>query len=118
MKMSTYERSGSYVPPREVLSRQQVIDEAARCAGHDPAAVRCIYNVVGAIGAARGGPGLTGDAQSWVEALTDWSLDLGLDTFIFWPTTRPLAQLDVFATEVVPGVRQRVSERRRSAGSG
>jgi hypothetical protein len=74
--------------------------------------VRRIYNVVGAIGAGRGGPGLTDDAGSWVDALTDWSVDLGFDTFIFWPTTAPLAQLEVFATEVVPGVRQRVSERR------
>ena len=44
--------------------------------------------------------------------LTDWSIDLGFDMFVFWPTTAPLAQLEVFATEVVPGVRQRVSERR------
>jgi hypothetical protein len=74
--------------------------------------LRRIYNVVGAIGAVRGGPGLTGDAQSWVDTLTDWSVDLGFDTFVFWPTSAPLAQLEVFATEVVPGVRQRVSERR------
>jgi hypothetical protein len=74
--------------------------------------LRRIYNVVGAIGAVRGGPGLTGNVQSWVDALTDWSVELGFDTFVFWPTTAPLAQLEVFATEVVPGVRQRVSERR------
>ena len=53
-----------------------------------------------------------GDVESWVAALTDWSVDLGFDTFIFWPMTAPLAQLEVFATQVVPGVRQRVSERR------
>jgi hypothetical protein len=47
-----------------------------------------------------------------VAALTDWSIELGLDTFIFWPMTAPLAQLEGFATQVVPGVRQRVSERR------
>ena len=74
--------------------------------------MRRIYNVVGAIGAARGGPGLTGDVKSWIDALSDWSIDLGFDTFVFWPTAAPLAQLKVFATEVVPGVRQRVSERR------
>jgi hypothetical protein len=74
--------------------------------------VRRIYNVVGAIGPARSGPGLTGDVESWVAALTDWSIELGLDTFIFWPMTAPLAQLEGFATQVVPGVRQRVSERR------
>jgi alkanesulfonate monooxygenase SsuD/methylene tetrahydromethanopterin reductase-like flavin-dependent oxidoreductase (luciferase family) len=102
----------TYVDPTAVPSRQQLIDDAARSAGRDPADVRRIYNVVGAIGPARSGPGLTGDVESWVAALTDWSIELGLDTFIFWPMTAPLAQLEGFATQVVPGVRQRVSERR------
>ena len=102
----------TYVGPVTVPSRQQLIDDAARAAGRDPADVRRIYNVVGAIGPARGGPGLTGDVESWVATLTDWSVDLGFDTFILWPMTAPLAQLEVFATQVVPGVRQRVSERR------
>lgn len=102
----------TYVSPAAVPSRQQLIDDAARLAGRDPAEVRRIYNVVGAIGSDRGGSGLTGDVDSWVKTLTDWSVDLGFDTFIFWPMTQPLAQLDVFAREVVPAVRQRVSERR------
>ena len=102
----------TYVGPTVVPSRQQLIDDAARAAGRDPADVRRIYNVVGAIGPARGGPGLTGDVGSWVDALTEWSVVLGFDTFILWPMTAPLAQLEVFATQVVPGVRQRVSERR------
>jgi hypothetical protein len=68
--------------------------------------------VVGTIGTARGGPGLTGDVESWVTALTGWSVELGFDTFVFWPMTAPLAQLQVFAGEIVPAVRQRVAERR------
>jgi len=99
----------TYVTPAAVPARQQLIDEAARSAGRDPAAVRRIHNVVGA---ARGGPGLTGGVQAWVDALADWSVDLGFDTYVFWPTTAPLAQLELFATEVVSGVRQRVTERR------
>ncbi len=102
----------TYVQPAAVPSRQQLIDDAARTAGRDPADVRRIYNVVGAIGPARGGRGLTGDVDSWVTALTDWSVDLGFDTFVFWPMTAPLAQLEVFAREVVPAVRDRVAERR------
>ena len=102
----------TYLRPPAVPPRQQLIDEAALSAGRDPAALRRIYNVVNAIGAVRGGPGLSGDVQSWVDTLTDWSVDLGFDTFVFWPTRAPLAQLEVFATEVVPGARQRVSERR------
>jgi alkanesulfonate monooxygenase SsuD/methylene tetrahydromethanopterin reductase-like flavin-dependent oxidoreductase (luciferase family) len=102
----------TYTPPSAVPAKHQLIDEAARSAGRDPADVRRIYNVVGTIGPGRGGPGLSGDVETWVTALTDWSVELGLDTFILWPGAQPLAQLDVFAREVVPGVRQRVDERR------
>jgi alkanesulfonate monooxygenase SsuD/methylene tetrahydromethanopterin reductase-like flavin-dependent oxidoreductase (luciferase family) len=102
----------TYTPPPAVPAMQQRIDEAARAAGRDPAAVRRVYNVVGSIGSGRGGPGLTGDVESWVDTLTGWAVELGLDTFILWPMTEPRAQLEVFATQVVPAVRQRVSERR------
>jgi alkanesulfonate monooxygenase SsuD/methylene tetrahydromethanopterin reductase-like flavin-dependent oxidoreductase (luciferase family) len=102
----------TYMPPPAVPAAQKLIDEAARSASRDAAAVRRIYNVVGAIGAERGGPGLTGDVQAWIDALTGWAVDLGFDTFIYWPMTAPLAQLEIFAREVVPGVRLRVSEQR------
>jgi len=102
----------TYLPPQAVASRQQLIDEAARNAGRDPAAVRRVYNVVGTIGADRGGPGLTGDVASWVDVLTGWSIDLGFDTYIFWPMAAPLGQVEIFATEVVPRVRERVGEDR------
>ena len=45
------------MPPSAVPARQQLIDEAARAAGRDPADVRRIYNVVGAIGLSVAGPG-------------------------------------------------------------
>lgn len=102
----------TYTPPSAVPAMQQRIDDAARAAGRVPAAVRRIYNVVGSIGSGRGGPGLTGDVEAWVDTLTGWAVELGLDTFILWPMTEPRAQLEVFATQVVPAVRQRVSERR------
>jgi alkanesulfonate monooxygenase SsuD/methylene tetrahydromethanopterin reductase-like flavin-dependent oxidoreductase (luciferase family) len=102
----------TYVGPADVPSRQKLIDEAARSAGRDPGDVRRIYNVVGMIGPRRGGPGLTGDVASWIETLTDWSVELGFDTFIFWPMTAPVAQLEMFARDIVPAVRERVAERR------
>jgi alkanesulfonate monooxygenase SsuD/methylene tetrahydromethanopterin reductase-like flavin-dependent oxidoreductase (luciferase family) len=102
----------TYVPPAAVPASQQLIDDAARAAGRDPADVRRIYNVVGQIGPERRGPVLTGDVETWVATLTDWSVDLGFDTFIMWPMAEPLAQLDTFAREVVPAVRERVAERR------
>ena len=80
-------------------------------------ALRCIYNVVGTIGSTSRGAGLIGNVQFWIDTLTDWALDLGFDTFVFWPKHAPLAQLEPFANEVVPRVRQRVGERRAGANN-
>ncbi|TDC38037.1 LLM class flavin-dependent oxidoreductase [Micromonospora sp. 15K316] len=99
-----------YVPPAEVPARQQIIDDAARAAGRDPAQIRRVYNVIGAIGPRGGGTGLVGDVQLWVDTLTRWAVDLGFDTFIFWPVASPHAQLRVFAERVVPAVREQVRE--------
>ena len=102
-----------YMGPRAVPAAQALIDEAARSAGREPSAVRRIYNVVGTIGDVRSGSGLIGDVDTWVDELADYAIDLGFDTFIFWPRNEPLSQLTLFADEVVPRVRERVSERRR-----
>jgi hypothetical protein len=61
-----------------------------------------------------GGSGLNGEVRSWVDTLTDWAVDLGFDTYIFWPTRAPLAQLESFAIDVAPAVRDAVSGRRRA----
>jgi alkanesulfonate monooxygenase SsuD/methylene tetrahydromethanopterin reductase-like flavin-dependent oxidoreductase (luciferase family) len=103
-----------YVPPGEVAGRQALIDEAARTAGRDPREIRRIYNVLGAIGDHRGGRGLIGSAQTWTDSLTEWILELGFDTFIFWPTTDPAGQLEIFASEVMPAVRANVDEARNA----
>jgi alkanesulfonate monooxygenase SsuD/methylene tetrahydromethanopterin reductase-like flavin-dependent oxidoreductase (luciferase family) len=97
-----------YVPPHEVPARQRLIDEAAADAGRDPRALRRVYNVIGVIGNSGDAPGLVGDVRRWVDTLTEWAVDLGFDTFIFWPATDPERQLSLFADEVVPAVRERV----------
>ncbi|MEO3816031.1 LLM class flavin-dependent oxidoreductase [Plantactinospora sp. B24E8] len=99
-----------YVPPDEVPQRQRIIDDAARSAGRDPGEVRRIYNVIGAIGEYRGGQGLVGPTGLWIDTLTRWAVELGFDTFVFWPMTAHEQQLDVFAGTVVPAVRQAVDE--------
>ncbi|WBB66517.1 LLM class flavin-dependent oxidoreductase [Micromonospora sp. WMMD812] len=99
-----------YVPPADVPSRQQIIDDAARAAGRNPADIRRIYNVIGAIGPQGGGTGLVGDVRLWVDTLTRWAVDLGFDTFIFWPIMSPRAQLRAFTDRVVPAVREQVRE--------
>lgn len=95
----------SYVPPHVVPELEQRIDEAAVAAGRDPAAIRRIYNVNGMVvdGPTRGL--LQGPPDHWIETLKRFALDLGFDTFIFWPDNDPLAQLERFTNEVVPGLK-------------
>ncbi|MFL1381546.1 MULTISPECIES: LLM class flavin-dependent oxidoreductase [unclassified Nocardiopsis] len=101
-----------YVAPEEVPQKQAIIDAAAREAGRDPAEVRRVYNVIGAIGSFRGGQGLVGPVDTWVDTLASWATDLGFDTFVFWPLTDAPGQLKLFTSEIVPAVRDRVAEKR------
>jgi len=40
-------------------------------------------------------------------------LELGFDTFVFWPATDAVRQLERLAREVVPAVREAVERERR-----
>jgi alkanesulfonate monooxygenase SsuD/methylene tetrahydromethanopterin reductase-like flavin-dependent oxidoreductase (luciferase family) len=105
--------SFSWALPQQVPELRSRIDEAAAGAGRDPAEIRGVYNVGGVIldGPARGL--LEGPATHWIDALAEFALELGFDTFVFWPSKDPAEQLERFAAEVVPGVREKV-ERERS----
>jgi len=92
-----------YVPPERLPDMQSRIDEAATRAGRDPASVRRAYNVGGVIGDGDG-KGLIGPVALWAETLAAWVLELGMDTFIFWPAADPRTQVRIFAEEVVPAV--------------
>jgi alkanesulfonate monooxygenase SsuD/methylene tetrahydromethanopterin reductase-like flavin-dependent oxidoreductase (luciferase family) len=94
-----------WATPELVPDMQRRVDEAAASAGRDPAEIRRVYNVGGTIadGPARGL--LKGPPPQWVETLTGFAVELGFDTFIFWPDEEPLAQLERFATEVMPALR-------------
>lgn len=106
-----------YVAPHEVPERQRLIDAAAAEAGRDPRDVRRIYNVIGAIGPYTGLNGLVGSVELWVDTLTSWALDLGFDTFVFWPMTDPVRQVELFAREVVPAVRAKVARARETVAA-
>lgn len=103
------------VPTDQTPHMQQIVDAAARSAGRQPADVRRIYNVAGSIGTAGDGPGLYGSVDQWIHTLAAWTTTLGFDTFVFWPLTSPHEQLEVFARDVVSGVRDRVRETREAA---
>jgi hypothetical protein len=99
----------SYAPPDAIPAMRRRIDQAAEEAGRDPASIRGIYNVSGAITDARADEMLTGPPSHWVEELTRFVDELGFDTFVFWPAQDPVRQVERFAAEVVPGVREAVA---------
>ena len=41
-----------------------------------------------------------------IETLRNFALELGFDTFVFWPEEEPLVQIQRFVEEVVPAVRR------------
>ena len=85
------------------------LDAAAAEAGRDPTAIRRIFNVGGQItdGAAGTGP-LDGPVDRWVETLTAWAIELGVDAFVYWPPDTGTRAVERFAAEVAPAVAEGV----------
>jgi alkanesulfonate monooxygenase SsuD/methylene tetrahydromethanopterin reductase-like flavin-dependent oxidoreductase (luciferase family) len=98
---------GELQPLREAAD---LLDAAAAEAGRDPAAIRRVLNVGGAItdGAAEGP--LRGPVAQWTDELTTLVVELGFDTFVLWAEGPD--QLTRFAEEVVPAVREQVAQQR------
>jgi alkanesulfonate monooxygenase SsuD/methylene tetrahydromethanopterin reductase-like flavin-dependent oxidoreductase (luciferase family) len=90
--------SVGYVGIDALRAASAELDRAAVAAGRDPAAIRRIYNV---------GP-LDGPLDRWADTLAAWARDPGVDAFIFWPPDPSIEQVERFAAEVVPAVRERV----------
>lgn len=87
------------------------IDDAALAAGRDAGEIRRVYNIGGMIADGGAEGVLVGPARHWVETLTGWADDPGIDAFIFWPTADELTQVDRFAAEVAPAVREALAAR-------
>jgi alkanesulfonate monooxygenase SsuD/methylene tetrahydromethanopterin reductase-like flavin-dependent oxidoreductase (luciferase family) len=103
--------SSSYLPPERLPAAQARIDDAAAAAGRDPAAVRRLYNISGRVGPGGGGF-LDGPAGQWVEQLLPLVTETGMDTFVLWPAEEPDRQLERFAAEVAPALREAVATHR------
>jgi alkanesulfonate monooxygenase SsuD/methylene tetrahydromethanopterin reductase-like flavin-dependent oxidoreductase (luciferase family) len=103
--------SSPYVPPERLAAAQARIDDAAAEAGRDPAAIRRLYNISGRIGPGGGGF-LDGPPGQWVEQLLPLVVETGMDTFVVWPSESPASQLQVFAAEVAPALREAVAAHR------
>jgi alkanesulfonate monooxygenase SsuD/methylene tetrahydromethanopterin reductase-like flavin-dependent oxidoreductase (luciferase family) len=102
--------SSGWATPDKLADMHARIDEAAAAAGRDPAQIRRAYNAWGEIG----GPGgfLQGEAAQWIDELTELVIDHGMDTFLFGPSEDPVTQLQRFAAEVAPAVRDEVARHR------
>ena len=103
--------SHGYLPPERLPEMNKRIDEGAAQGGREPQVIRRAYNVSGRIGSEGDGP-LDGPASRWVETLTAFVLEHGMDTFIFWPSGNHLQQTELFANEVAPAVREAVRRAR------
>ncbi len=97
----------AYSPPERLPEMHRRIDEGAAEAGRDPSEIKRVYNVSGNIGPEDEGL-LEGPVRKWVEALTGFVLEDGMDSFVYWPAGDHERQTELFAGEVVPGVREAV----------
>lgn len=102
----------AYSPPEKLPGMQARIDEAAGQAGRELRDIRRVYNVGGRIGEDHNGL-LDGPVEHWVEELTRFAVELGMDTFVYWPSEDHVRQVEMFANEVVPAVREAVAAERR-----
>jgi alkanesulfonate monooxygenase SsuD/methylene tetrahydromethanopterin reductase-like flavin-dependent oxidoreductase (luciferase family) len=100
-----------YAPTARLPEMQRRIDEGAAKAGREPREIRRALNISGMIGEAGEGP-LNGPSSRWIEELSRLALELGMDTFIYWPADDPVRQVELFASEVVPAVRDTVAAER------
>jgi alkanesulfonate monooxygenase SsuD/methylene tetrahydromethanopterin reductase-like flavin-dependent oxidoreductase (luciferase family) len=105
-----------YAPPENLPEMHERIDDAAAKAGREPGEIRRAYNVNGRIGPEGDGL-LEGPVSKWTEELTRLTLEFGMDTFIYWPSEDHVHQIEVFAAEVVPAVREAVDRERAGRGT-
>ena len=103
--------SMGWATPDRLPEMHQRIDEGAEKAGREPGEIQRVYNLSGAIGQ-RGDGTLDGPVSLWVEELTRFALELGMDTFIHWPSEDREHQVELFANEVAPAVREAVAAER------
>ena len=105
--------SSPYAPPEQLTRMNEVIDEAAAAAGRPSSAIRRLYNVAGSFGTPDG-DFLQGPPKVWAEQLAELALIEGISGFIL--TGDAPADLEIFAQEVAPAVRELVERERAQTG--
>lgn len=103
-----------FSPPERLPGMHEKIDAGAAEAGRSPSEIKRVYNVSGNIGPEGDGP-LEGPASKWIETLTGFVIEGGMDSFVYWPHAAHERQTEAFASDVVPGVREAVARERGAA---
>lgn len=96
--------------PADLATMNSHIDEGADAAGRDPRDIRRLLNIGGRFSPTGSGL-LQGPPEQWVDDLTGIALDYGISGFILAADDAPTIEL--FASEVAPGVRDAVATARR-----
>ena len=98
-----------YVGLEDLKRGSVLIDEAAIVAGRDPGEITKLLNIGGVIGEVeRGDSPLTGPVGHWVDTLSSWASEIGIDSFLLYPAEGSADQVRRFASEVAPAVRERL----------
>jgi alkanesulfonate monooxygenase SsuD/methylene tetrahydromethanopterin reductase-like flavin-dependent oxidoreductase (luciferase family) len=107
-----------YVPPETLPRVNALIDEGAREAGRSPDAIRRGYNLSGIIRPGTGSVSfpaqegvIDGTAGYWADQIARFYHEYRQDTFIFWGGGDVVLQIESFAREVVPAVKERIAAR-------
>jgi len=104
----------AYLKDGDLRRGNAIIDETASSVGRDPAEIRRLLNLGGAVLPTSQGF-LQGPVEQWVDELSALALEDGIGTFILASDDPQLIQ--VFGQEVAPAVRARVASERTTSGT-
>jgi len=94
----------------DLAAMAQRLDDAAAEAGRYPGEIQRVLNVGGAITSGSSDGPLNGPVSQWVDELSELALTHGFDTFVLG--NPEVTQMEIFAEEVGPRVRERVASAR------
>ncbi len=99
----------SLVPPKRLAEGQRRLDDAAARSGRDPAEIRRVYVLEGALDGTDSRGFLHGPPRQWIYELTELAIGHGIDSFLYAGDPE---NLPIFALEVVPAVREQITRER------
>ncbi|WP_030661758.1 LLM class flavin-dependent oxidoreductase [Streptomyces cellulosae] len=98
--------SSSFLPPDRLGEAVTRLNTAAADAGRDPAQLRKVYNLNGIISPVNGTDPFQGSVRQWADQIITAAADHGMNGFVYWPGDDHERQIDLFAQEVIPLVRE------------